>query len=163
MPCLGLNPTFATPWALWAATPRGRTTRAGPPSSVSWRTSRECLTSGLSSSLMTRHLPILRRTWTRGGVRTPPSCSAIGYTFVLASGFVSWVSKLQPCGTASSTEAEVEYFSLLHTLKEAPQASYTPIELFGVTHVAVLCRASSTRSFTLALGTFAWQSRTTLS
>ncbi|GAA5829280.1 hypothetical protein JCM3770_004618 [Rhodotorula araucariae] len=43
--------------------------------------------------------------------------STMGYAFVLASGAVSWLSKLQPRVTASSTEAE--YLSLSHASKEA--------------------------------------------
>ncbi|GAA5828529.1 hypothetical protein JCM3770_005842 [Rhodotorula araucariae] len=41
----------------------------------------------------------------------------MGYAFVLASGTVSWLSKLQRCVWPSSTEAE--YLGLLHALKEA--------------------------------------------
>jgi hypothetical protein len=68
-PCLGLAPTSATLWVFRAATPRDPTTCTGLPSSASWRTSREHLTSGSSSSVTTRHLPVLRRTRTRTGVR----------------------------------------------------------------------------------------------
>ncbi|GAA5970924.1 hypothetical protein JCM8115_005499 [Rhodotorula mucilaginosa] len=67
------------------------------------------------------------------------SRSTMGYTFVLASGAVSWSSKLQPRVTASSTEAE--YLGLSHASKEAihlsqllselAQGSGRPIELFG--------------------------------
>lgn len=66
------------------------------------------------------------------------SRSTMGYTFVLASGAVSWSSKLQPRVTASSTEAE--YLGLSHASKEAihlsqllselAQRSGRPIELF---------------------------------
>ena len=67
------------------------------------------------------------------------SRSTMGYTFVLASGAVSWSSKLQPRVTASSTEAE--YLGLSHASKEAihlsqllselAQGSGRPIELFA--------------------------------
>ncbi|GAA5863496.1 hypothetical protein JCM3774_006502, partial [Rhodotorula dairenensis] len=55
------------------------------------------------------------------------SRSTMGYTFVLASGAVSWSSKLQPRVTASSTEAE--YLGLSHASKEAVHLSQLLTEL----------------------------------
>ncbi|GAA5887223.1 hypothetical protein JCM3774_005659, partial [Rhodotorula dairenensis] len=65
------------------------------------------------------------------------SRSTMGYTFVLASGAVSWLSKLQPRVTASSTEAE--YLGLSHASKEAIHLSQLLTELAqGQDHPVVL-------------------------
>jgi hypothetical protein len=159
---LGLAPTFATPWAFWAS-------HAARPDNSHWAAVirvlayiKGTLDFGLEfqpdDSPLAGFEAYSDSDW---GACPSTSRSTMGYTFVLASGAVSWSSKLQPRVTASSTEAE--YLGLSHASKEAihlsqllselAQESGRPIELPVTTKAPTLSRA--TRSSTTALATFA--------